>query len=219
MLQTRSMLVSSAEPPILRTLGEFSPACEKMGADFLVLTNHGMVGIQRKTCSDLVSSLRGDRLPKELWQADQLTKLILLLEGKWWWELDEAFMAQPPWAKTFGRKQWEGVELSLQANDVWVIRTDSLEHTAARLPRIEEWLQHADHTSLRRMPRAKHSNPIVRLLCGIDGVNIKKAQTIVDHYPQPIRLTMTEVELAKLPGLGPVSAKKVMGVIPGVGEV
>lgn len=209
------MLVSAAEPPILRALGEFAPQCEEMGADFLVFTAKGVVGIQRKTCADLVASLRGPRLPKEMWQSEQLTKMILLVEGAWPWEEDGwRWGSGPPWSRTFTKAHWEGVELSVQANDWWLIRTASLEDTAARLPRLEQWLHHADHDSLRRMPKAKHSSPIVRILSAFDGVNTKKAKTIVDAYPAPLQLTLTREELIALPGWGKVSADRLLKVVP-----
>jgi ERCC4-type nuclease len=147
------MLVSAAEPPTLRALGQFSPLCEQYGADIMYLTTNGeLVGVQRKEIHDLVSSL-GERLNRELAKMAGLDVRVLLVEGEWRWTANGDALSLGSYGRKFSRKSYDGLIRAVQHQGIWVATTDNLSHTAEWLVASEDWFNHRDHTSLSTRPK------------------------------------------------------------------
>lgn len=193
---------------MLRQLGDVSPECEKYGADFLFFSGKGLIGVQRKECNDLVASLRDGRLAKELDQLGRCNRGVILVEGVWWW--DGGFRGD-----TFGQAEWEGVEVSLQLNDMIVVRTTGIEQTVERLPRLERYFERSSHESLLRSPKLRSAPGHLRLLQSLDGVSLTRARAIHEHFRCiPLTWSCTSTEMRGVPGLGKVMVERLGAMIP-----
>ena len=213
------LLVSPAEPPSLRALGIVSPICEQNGMDFMWTCHDGtFAGAQRKAVSDLVASIRGDRIARELGQAESIQHRILIVEGDWEWNAT----GQSRRVRSFTRAQFDGVMLSIQVEYGWmVLHSGSLADTGRLLGRLQAWFQKESHGSLSRRPKpranvevkwgaSRHRATGIHILQSFDGVGPKAAGAIFDHFGRvPLELVCTQDELRAVPGVGPVIVKRI----------
>jgi ERCC4-type nuclease len=200
------VLVSHAEPAILKALGAYSPLCEEWGADFLVPCRHGWCAVQRKEVSDYVASKRdSDRISREVCQMAESPSAIdiLLIEGH------PARYGDPfePRLGTFSRYEFLGDMLAWQARGVWWVNTLELEETAEFLRRLPVWLDRDDSTLLRA-PKTRGATMVERILMQMPGVSLGKARKIADAYPSPVRWSVSRAELESLPGFAAKSVGK-----------
>src|SRR5262245_28190388 len=129
------MLVSPAEHNhLLARLGNYSSEPERYGCDFLFINRTGLVGVQRKTVSDLVASLYDNRFQRELVMWEGLDQAVLLIEGDWKW-----YKGRSLTVRGYNKPQYYGLMLSVQAQGVWVAETEGIEHTAEWLRQAELW--------------------------------------------------------------------------------
>jgi ERCC4-type nuclease len=190
---------------LLRALGTYSPLVEEWGCDFLVPTQGGWCGVQRKEVADLVASVRGDRIARELGQIAEspLVTACLVIEG-------HTTRYGDPFDRlgTFSRAEYQGLILSIQSRGIWVVHTLDLEETAEWLTRLPVWLSRGTHSSLLRVPKPRRVSTMERLLMQLPGVSLGKAAKIVEKYPAPFRWAVTRTELEDLPGFGQKSVGK-----------
>lgn len=214
------ILVSAAEPPSLRALGPYSPLCEANGMDFLVTTAEGaFAGIQRKRVDDLVASIRGDRIARELGMAEGLDTAILVIEGDWQWDS----IGRSKRCRGWTRAQLDGVLLSFQVEYGWkVMASTSLADTAALLRRMEAWFAKSSHGSLSRRPKPVkvwgedgHRASLIHFGQGWGGMGPVTVGNLIDHNGGrlPLKLTMSEAELCEVKGIGPGRARKMVELI------
>lgn len=203
------MLVSPMEHhPLLSSLGMNSPECEKLGVDFLYLTMHGLVGVQRKAVSDLVSSLRDGRLQRELRQMVELDHAVLLIEGHWKWSKRGVHERTG-----YSRREYNGLVLSVQSFGIWVVTSESVEDTADYLLQMESWFAKPEHESLLRKPKAKVPEAI-HILSHFDGISLTRAKAIYEWFGRvPLRWDTTKEEMLRVPGLGKVTVEKLWKAI------
>lgn len=214
------MLVAPSEPKPLAALGTVRPTPERYGADFLFAARPvGLVGIQRKAFpGDFLASLNDGRLEKELSQMRALDVAVLLLEGRGRWTTDGDLIFEHstrPWSRSSHRKYL----LSVQAQGVWVMQTDSLDDTAAALADIEAWARKPVHDATRTRPgprrdgwgRVDDRDWNVHIAKDLPEVGPRLAERVVDHFwPRPvIRLNVTEQELRQVHGIGAVKARRI----------
>lgn len=210
------MLVSSAEPASLRALGDYSPLCEQLGCDFLLLTKAGLIGIQRKTQADLMASLRtSDRIARELpmMQSETLAHAILIVEGEPS-QIQKAWGGQK-WKRehAFSRPEYRGIILSIQQLGIWVIETFDMDDTAGTLLQMQTFFDKGSHVSLLRRPKPKHtSNPArdaaIHAMQSAPGWGYKQCALVYDHFGYaPFTCSVTEAELKAIKGIGPVRAR------------
>jgi ERCC4-type nuclease len=173
---------------------------EEWGCDFLVPTVGGWCGVQRKEVSDLVASVRGDRIARELAQIGEspLVTAILVVEG-------HALRYGDPFDRlgTFSRAEFQGLVLSVQARGIWWVNTADLEETAEFLTRLPVWLNRGEHSSLLRVPKPRNTTPVERMLMQLPKVSLGRAQKVAEKYPRPFRWAISRQELLDLPGFGP----------------
>lgn len=200
------MLVAPSEPPLLRALGLYSPQCEAMGVDILILGKLGLVGVQRKTCSDLVASLRDGRIFDLVTKGEGLTATILLLEGDW--EFDRAGNSRT--CRGFTEAQLTGLKLSLQRkHGILIVESRSLEGTAALLGQMESWFASEDKvSSLLAVPKAESwgagkKATALRVWMQVPGISLGGAIALHDAVGLPLALTCTDAELRAVPKIGP----------------
>jgi ERCC4-type nuclease len=195
--------------PLLTTLGENSAECEKLGADFLFPSINGLVGVQRKAVSDLVSSLRDRRLPREIVQMEELDHAILIIEGDWQWNY-EGISGRTG----FSIQEYRGLVFGLQfEHDIRVLTTANVEETAEVLVHLERWFNKTEHGSLLRVPKAK-VDPRLHLLQYFDGISLTRAKAIFDWFGRvPLRWDVTKEEMTAVPSLGKVTVEKMWKVL------
>jgi ERCC4-type nuclease len=212
------ILVSPAEGPLLRKLGETSSLPEQMGADFLLTTQAGFVAVQRKEVRDLVASIRGDRIARELGQATACAHAVLIVEGDWAWTQAGESRSVPG----FLRAQYDGFCLSMQVSHKWTVLTsDSMAGTARLVRQVESWFQKTSHTSLAGRPNhrgawgtTRNRDFAVHLLQSFDGIGVEQAGRIWDHFQGvPLAWTVDKDAMMQVPGIGTGRAEKLMGAL------
>lgn len=202
------LLISPAEPPALRKLGEVSTICEANGVDFLFVDANGAwVGCQRKRVDDLVASIRGDddRLSRELGQTGALAHAILIVEGDWDW----SSAGESRRVRGFTRSQFDGIMVSIQAEYGWmVMHSTSVTDTARLLARLQSWFAKPNHGSLERRPKLKtdgwaHKSSrswAMRVYQSWDGVGPGLAGAAYDSIGLPLQWACSREELMKALG-------------------
>lgn len=203
------MLISPMEQqPELKALGTSSPEVEKYGVDYLLLSPSGLIGVQRKAVSDLVASIRGDRLQREITQMAQLDQAVLLVEGNWKWDRNGRHTRSG-----YSRREYNGLILSVQSFGIWVVTTANVEESVDYLRQMELWFQKPLHESLLRKPKAKVPEGI-HILQHFDGVSLTRAKAIYEWFGRvPLRWDTTPEEMLKVPGLGKVTVDKLWKAI------
>lgn len=219
------MLVSSTEPPAFHTLGERSTIPEKYGVDFLWFKagggQRGWCGVQRKEVKDLVASIADKRLAREVKQMRPLVHAMLVVEGRWDVVGDVVTVGRTQarvalWDAVLWQVQQEGVKVSWSANTV---------DTMKLVARFQQWTMKARHTALadtrggvKVNSWGKHTDEdfAVHLLCGLPGVGEKTARAVVTKFGGvPWAWTVTEDELCQVDGIGPTTARRMMGALNG----
>lgn len=224
------MLVSPAEPAVLRKLGQVSlKRTEELGVDFSWSAKGKWWGVQRKEIGDLVASMRDGRLAKELAQmADgRLHQAVLLVEGP----MDfggggeaQVLLNGGAWGKPVSRRQMLGLEWGVQSRGVWWARSKGMQDTVQYLQDLEAWTKKEKHGSLLTRPGVQSvwgtpdsKDYGVHLLMGLPGVGHELAERIWDKFGgvpwtwgySNIREALMEVE-----GIGKVKADKILAALP-----
>jgi ERCC4-type nuclease len=181
---------------------------ESYGVDFLFPSKMGLCGVQRKTCADLIASVRGDRMQRELIQMSTsgLDYAFMLVEGNWDWEARKRRWGT---RSNFTLQEFTGFLLSVQNFGVLVMYTEDQYGTAQVLRTMESWFNKGgDHDSLLRRPKAQVS-PELHILQHFEGISLARAKTIYHHFGYlPLMWRVTKEQMAAVPGLGKVSVEK-----------
>lgn len=208
------MLVSPAEPREFLTLGPYSSEPERLGGDFLCFPRGQVVAIQRKTCADLVASLRDDRIARELGQLQSADTAILIVEGDWRWDRHGRCRLKG-YDAGFLRSQYDGVMLSLQYHGVWVMTSPDIDGTISLLRQIEGFLSRDQHSSLFTRPKNRGGGPRnwARFFYqSWDGIGTTTAESLYDTVGLPLQWTVTEKQLAAVRGVGKIRANNLWKV-------
>lgn len=210
------LLVSPAEPKVLHSLGAVSSLPETYGGDFLFACPHGLVAIQRKEVRDLIASIRGDRIARELGQSAALHQMVLLIEGDWGWNA----AGMSTWVDGFSRAQYDGLLLSFQEAGWWVVFSSRIAETPAVLARVQSWFAKEHHGSLTQRPKsgapwgnAGNKAWACHLWQSFEGIGATVAGALYDALGVPLRWTVTEAELLAVPGIGKVRAKALLAAL------
>lgn len=214
------MLLSPTENSLRKLLPQAvtSLVPETHGADILLATRMGLIGVQRKEVKDLITSVLDGRLDKELAQMKSLDVGILLIEGRLLWSGDGlALGIHGRWTKA----QQTGVELSTQLKGVWVMKSDSLQGTIEFLSLLTKWASTDRNTLSSRTgpisPWGHKTNLdwLIHLVQGIEGVGPKLAKVIVDRFGCPFQWIpeVTPLSLMTLEGIGHGRAEKIYNAL------
>lgn len=208
--------MSPAERPPLDKVGTVSSLPEKFGADFMWQSPNGLVGVQRKTQSDLIASVRnragdpqGNRLGREVEQMRQLEKSYLVIEALGTYTVSgELLSKHQSWSL---KEQW-GIEVSLQREGITVLHSRTVTETMTLIEHLYKKSQEAEKVSslLARPGPQKNGwgkfddrNTGIYFLTGIPGIGIELAGRIWDHFGGlPIGWTITKEELLEVSGIG-----------------
>lgn len=195
---------AGSEPEALRALAEpdgLNP--ENWGVDFLWITKAGkFVGVQRKTCADLVASLSDGRMGTGLAKHADLDRAILLIEGVWSWG-----------AIRFTQAQLRGVELSVQMNGMVVVHTAGIMDTAVALPQLRAYFDHDTHHSLYTRPKTTTAGRWStqgskewrwHWWQSFAGIGLGQAKKLDEHFGGkiPVKWLVESKDGFKCPGIG-----------------
>lgn len=215
------LLISPAEPAVIRAIGRVSSLTEELGADILFHSKAGWVGIQRKEIKDLIASCHDGRLAKEVAQLQDLPIRYLIIEGRPQWTLDGQLLSSyGKWTK----KSMSGVRISLQVAGVHLLQTDSIQDTIAEISHLHEWWNKDSHGGLfvRPKPQAtwgelSNRDYGIHLLQSFPSIGPRTAGNIYDYFEGrlPLKWEVSEAELAKIPGVGKVRAQGMIRVLSG----
>jgi ERCC4-type nuclease len=214
------ILIAPTEPAFLRSLGRTSSLPEKHGCDFLIPVAPSFVGVQRKAVSDLLASLTDGRLGKEVAQIASSTLLcqaILIIEGDVEWT-NENILIQAH--HRFTKDSWYGMLLSTQRAGLNILQTGSLKETSELLQYLPKYASRP-HRSLLTRPKPQSSwgkgtnaSYASHLLQSFQGVGVVTAQAILDRFGgPPLEWNVSEEELASVPGIGKLTARRLMNAL------
>jgi ERCC4-type nuclease len=203
------MDVSPTEPPALRALGQTTGQPEQHGCDVLWTGATGLVGVQRKTLTDLAVSLRDGRLAREVAAMRLLAVRVLLVEGRVRWSPTGMLTTARP---SLSKDQLRGLLWSAQHRGLWVVHTDDLEDSVAAIAHLHGWLDKPRHTALeiRRSatPPTRSREWAVHLLQSFPLVGPVSAANIHDHFGgAPLSWSGSLDDLAAVKGVGPIRAQ------------
>lgn len=207
-----TILISPTEPAPIKTLGRVSSVPEQHGADVLMIGHWGTFGVQRKEVKDLVNSIRGGRVAKELGQMTSLNYAAWIVEGKWNWTAEGASLTVP----TFTASQYRGVVFSIQSRGYWLLESSTMIATIESLSQLSGWLEKDSHESLMRRPnpqavwgRVDNKDWGCHILQSFEGISYKLAGRIYDHFGGvPMAWNATVEELMEVEGIGEKKAIK-----------
>lgn len=199
-----------------------SALCELNGVDCLVVTKRGFIGFQRKTLIDLYTSLNDGRLAREI---AQIRGSRLLYRGCLVLEYDSrrrtvddgSFLDAP-----FSAIQLRHLLLKLQLSGILVLETPDIVGTARTLRPTAEYVVSDRATDLMRPKPASDTwgrrtsrDFGIHVLQSFASIGPKTAATIYDRFGLPLRWTITSADLQSLPGIGKVTAERLMDVLDG----
>lgn len=217
-------LVSPAEPPSIKVLGNTSDLVETYGADILWADQKmgGFIGVQRKFYTDLLASIQDDdRLHRETAQLPRCKMAFLVVEGRPHWTVEGTLND-----RFYGRWTRDGYRSLLrevQTKGIYVEYTDDEEDTVRYVRSLAKWIAKGEHHALDRRPKpgpdkwGHRSNRATQLhvLQGIDDIGPIQAGAIIDHCggELPLRWTLTEKEMLGIKGIGKGKVKKMVTAI------
>jgi len=200
---------------------------EEKGADILIYTNQGLLGIQRKEIpNDFLSSITDGRIARATSLLPKGCKFcLLLLEGrfKYWPDGRIAIGRKEP--SRFTKTQVQGILFDTKyVKGVDYDYTDDLDDTVAYIKTMAQLMNKEKHLSLFSRPGGPKGTWVIPtveethswLLQGFDGIGPALADAIIEHFGRiPLTWTCSLEELAKVPRLSAKRARILWGSLSG----
>jgi ERCC4-type nuclease len=217
------VLVSPTEPPRLKDLGIVSPLPEQNGCDFLIVSGKTMLGVQRKKFpEDLLASLADGRIYEQLKTIrEKDIRALFIIEGYGSWTPDGELVGM----RRFTYSQLIGLFASIMFEfAVPVLWVRDIRATIMTLESLESWAGKDEHYSLLRRPGPKSDSwgkvsreaTASHLIQSFPGMGPGRARAWVRHFGGPmLQWTVTEGEMAKVPGIGKLTAKRLKEALDG----
>lgn len=220
-------LVSPTEPPRLLELlcGFVGPLPESVGADIVTATTHGLLGVQRKTVEDLLSSIADGRLGRELaLLRDNVRFRVLLVEGIMSFDSEECLVVNG-WKTGYTRYQLQQLFRSCRYL-YGVDKEDSydIDDSVKVIEGLVTWLEKPVHVSLLNRPKPQgewglkpsRDELLTWFYQGLPGVGPRTAQKLAEVFPVPRQLVLASMaELQSIDGIGPVVSKRIVDFVEG----
>ena len=199
-----------------------SSAPEKYGSDVLVPTNRGLLGVQRKTVSDLLRSMTDGRLSQSIRKMKPLVFKVCVLEG--YPEFTGEGRLILPYATSFTKARLRNVLRSLwYTHGIRTEITADMDDTVDAVRELEKWLNGGRRSTLLRRPKEEAKNRWGQpdqaefakyFLQGFPGVGPETADAIYRKFGKiPMAWTCTEAELREVYGIGPLTSKHLVGML------
>lgn len=202
---------------LIGNTGDISMLPERLGCDVAWRAHGEWWGVQRKELKDLIQSIGDGRLAREIAQMKHLPLPMILIEGKIHFDAQDNLMWNSR-GQTITREQWRKILLSIRDHGIHVDFTQNSLDTSQYVSMLAKWSTKGKHQSLIRRPgpvnywgKTTNVDFAHHLLQGFDGIGLDRAKAIVDHFGGvPLEWTCTEKELVAVPGLGKITAKKLI---------
>ena len=210
-------LLSPTENDLSKVLGDSaitSSIPEEKGADILLYTKQGLIGIQRKKIPhDFISSIEDGRMARCTTLLQSTCEFRLLLgEGRFRYYPDGRLDLGPRVASHYNIKHIRGMLFDIRfVKNVEVDYTDDIRDTAHYILSLGEFFSAEKHLGLYRRPGAKGtwgaptSEDIdLWLLQSFQGIGVTLAGNIIERFggKVPIQWSCSLEELRSVPGLG-----------------
>lgn len=208
------ILASGTEPWKISSIPELH------GCDICVPTRMGIVGFQRKTLPDLVSSLQDGRLYYELSQMDSSATVrypYLLVESTFYTGGDGTHYIDA----NISVSTFRSLVAKFATHHVGFLPTQSPRDTVECALSISRYLSSGQQSHIHRAKQLTNSWGQVDseaygvfLLQSFPGIGPKVAKAIYDHYGTvPIGWTVDAASLAKVPGIGRKRAETLIAAL------
>lgn len=193
---------------------------EQYGADILIVTRHGKLGIQQKVFpDDFFASLGDGRLAKEVLQMKSLDIAVLLLQGV-------AMYTSEGYLVDVTRSRWTETSLRNFQRSLFVqhqVYTEWVGSEGQAVVAIREWARYMDkeHKGLARpKPETNSWGKVgsrdwgIHMLQGFPGVGPKRAAAIYDKFGKaPLRWECTVEEIMEVDGVGKKMGERLMAAL------
>ena len=231
---TTKFLLSPTETKLAKALGEeamVSPIPELKGADILIYSESGLVGVQRKEVPhDFIASFTDGRMARAIALLKQnCTFQRVVGEKRFRYYPDTTvdmgrYRGGKPIKTGFTKKHVKGMVNDIEfVHGVMVDWTDDLEDTVLYLRSMRSFLAGKTHTGLYSRPSAKGlwniptSKDIeLWLLQSFPGIGPATADAIIQHFggEVPLKWTCTFEELCKVKNVTVSKARELWEYLP-----
>ena len=213
------MLLSPTDRELLRILNLLGGRAithslpESLGADVLIVSCNGRLGVQRKTLDDLLKSLRDGRIAMELPSLARLEFSVLLVEGHPYWTSDGHLLSayNTHWTRAGIRNLLRSVALL----GISVEITDNINDTAEAILEMHAWWMKPVHRSIATRPKTSAQDTWGNrdlskfVLQGFPGVGPVLAESILEQFNRmPLRWDCSVEEMMQVKGIGNGRAQK-----------
>ncbi len=220
---------------ILKDEAITSPLPEQKGADILIYSKHGLLGMQRKEVpNDFISSFIDGRMARSmslLVQSCTFTRLVC--EGCFrYWPDGTVHLGMTKGRKRvpsrFTRKHIHGMLNDIEfVRGVMVRWTDDIADTVAYIRSVINFLEGKKHTGLFARPSAKGTWGVPKakdtqlwILQSFPGIGPSIADNIVDRFGGvPLSWTCTLEELTSVSGLSKARAIEMYSALTGLPQM
>ncbi len=221
-------LLSPTENDLSKALGDSaitSSLPEERGADVLLFTKQGVIGIQRKKVPhDFISSIEDGRMARSTTLLQSTCPFRLLLcEGRFRYYPDGRLDLGPRVPSHYTIKHLRGMLFDIRfVKNVEVDYTDDIRDTAYYIRSLGDFFNAEKHLGLFRRPGAKGtwgaptSEDIdLWLLQSFQGIGVTLAGNIVEQFggKVPLQWSCSLAELRSVPGLGKKRAEALWGAL------
>ena len=203
------MLISPSEPPRLKEIGTVSSIPEQHGSDFIILSDRGRMGVQRKKFpEDLLASLADGRLYDQLPKMQGLERGLFILEGYGTWTSDGELFGM----RRFTYRQLIGIIATIMFEFGFpVLWVRDVKETIEVLNSLEAWAAKKEHVSLLRRSgppkdawgRISNKAYAAHIIQSFRNMGPKKALKFNKYFDgPPLKWTITKEQMMEVPGIG-----------------
>lgn len=226
---TTTILLSPTETDLIKLLPSsiISILPEEKGADILLYTKMGLIGIQRKSIPyDFISSIEDGRMSRSTTLLGKSCPIrIVVCEGKFRYYQDGKLDLSNSGCKSrYTKDHIRGMLFNIRyVKNVEVDWTEDISDTAEYIKQLSVFFNKTTHLGLYTRPSAKSpwgkpsdNDLALWLLQSFEGIGPQLASNILRHFDRlPIRWDCMFEELVEVKGL---SRKRVEEIWKGLGE-
>lgn len=214
------ILLSPSEVKLKKLLKDdaiVSELCEEKGADILIYSSQGLLGIQRKSLpGDFIQSMTDGRFARSLpLMTEHCTFCRVVCEGSFkFWVDGTLFLGMTKDRKRI-RSRYNREAVHGMLNDIEFIYgvmiryTESVEDTVHYIKSLQRYLDSKKHVGLFRRPKAQGNWGVpskrdihLWILQSFQGIGVNTADKIVQRYGRaPLRWNCTAKELSTIAGV------------------
>ena len=222
------VLLAPTENALAEKLGDLaitSSIPEQKGADILIYSKPGLVGIQRKEVPhDFISSMTDGRLTRETGLLIEKCAFSLVIgEGKFRYFPDKSLDTGRKEPSRFKKSQVTGMLLDIVlVRGIPILFTDDIDDTVTFIKTVVDFTKTDKHLGLYARPNVKGAWYVptseeihLWLLQGFPGVGAQLAENIIEHFggKMPIAWTCTIEELMQVPKIGEGKASEMFRLL------